>query len=142
MDKREFSFTLILIVFGIASFAYSMSLPAMGAIALSPGLFPGSVSVLLTLLSTLHALKLWRNRQATERAEEEEKRSFIIIMLIFIGYLVLLSLIHFIASTIIFLVVTMLFLYRKFLWKIPVISVVAVVGIYYLFRYLLNVRLP
>jgi hypothetical protein len=48
----------------------------------------------------------------------------------------------FIASTIIFLLVTMLFLYKRFLWKIPVISVGAVLGIYYLFRYFLNVRLP
>jgi hypothetical protein len=138
--SMTFSWSMAL---GIATLIYSVRLPAMGVVYLSPGLFPGIVSSLLVVLSTVHACKLLGKRKASgEVKDEEERRSFLIVVVIFLGYLLLLHFLHFIASTIIFLLVTMLFLYKRFLWKIPVISVGAVLGIYYLFRYFLNVRLP
>jgi putative tricarboxylic transport membrane protein len=142
MDKREFYFTLCLVGIAGAALVYSMLLPRMGAVALSPGLFPGVVSALLIILSGVHLFHLRRMKGLRGKEDKEEKRSFLVVMSIFLLYLLLLSYIHFIASTALFLFVTMIFLYRRFYWKIPIISAAAVLGIYYLFRYFLNVRLP
>ena len=148
MAKKELIFTILLILMGIASFIYSVSLPTRGNVALSPGLFPGVVSILLILLSTYSLLSNLVFKHTNGEIEgskvevEDDQRSLILTLSLFIGYLILLYYIHFIASTLIFLLLAMLFLYRKFYWKIPVISVTAVFTIFYLFRYLLNVRLP
>lgn len=148
MAKKEFIFTILLIIMGVASLIYSLSLPARGNVALSPGLFPGVVSILLIVLSTYYLITNLVHNLAKEKSKEvemdgeESQRSLILIFALFIGYLILLYYIHFIASTLIFLLAAMFFLYRRFYWKIPIISLAAVFSIFYLFRYLLNVRLP
>lgn len=151
MAKKEFVFTVLLIVIGVASFIYSILLPTRGNIALSPGLFPGVVSLLLILLNSYYLIVsiLKSSGQGHGSAfahgktgTEEDERSLAVILSLFIGYLILLYYLHFIASTLIFLLGSMFFLYRRFYWKIPLISVTAVFSIFYLFRYLLNVRLP
>jgi len=148
MTKKELVFTIILILLGIASFIYSVSLPTRGNVALSPGLFPGVVSILLILLSSYNLLSnlFFKHTKGELKGVKEEveddQRSLILTLSLFVGYLILLYYIHFIASTLIFLLAAMFFLYKRFYWKIPIISVVAVFSIYYLFRYLLNVRLP
>ncbi|MCK5674244.1 MAG: tripartite tricarboxylate transporter TctB family protein [Spirochaetales bacterium] len=148
MAKKELIFTLLLILMGVASLLYSISLPTRGNIALSPGLFPGVVSLLLILLSTYYLISSLVHSQKkkklteVEQDEENNQRSLPLTLALFIGYLILLYYIHFIASTLIFLLAAMIFLYRRFYWKIPIISITAVFTIFYLFRYLLNVRLP
>ena len=149
MAKKELVFTVLLILMGVGSFIYSLLLPTRGNIALSPGLFPGIVSLLLIILNSYYLLvsilKIKKNQiklGIDEMEADEGARNLIVIFSLFIGYLILLYYIHFIASTLIFLLGSMFFLYRRFYWKIPIISVTAVFSIYYLFRYLLNVRLP
>ena len=148
MTNKELVFTVVLIFMGVASFIYSISLPTRGNIALSPGLFPGVVSILLILLSSYSLLSNFVLKHinveiTSSKVEvEDDQRSLILTLSLFIGYLILLYYIHFIASTIIFLFTAMFFLYKRFYWKIPIISVIAVFSIFYLFRYLLNVRLP
>jgi len=144
MDKKELSFAVALIGVGIAGFGYSISLPAMGAIALSPGLFPGFVTAMMVVLGGVWFSQIIRRKQVEEeqKAQEEEKRSFSITISFFLVYLILLVYLHFIVSTLFFLLGSMLFLYKRFYWKIPVISVITAFGVYYVFRYLLNVRLP
>ena len=143
MAKKEFVFTVLLIVMGVASFIYSLLLPTRGNIALSPGLFPGVVSLLLILLNSYYLIvSILKGELKSEAGTEEGERSLAVILSLFIGYLILLYYLHFIASTLIFLLGSMFFLYRRFYWKIPIISVTAVFSIFYLFRYLLNVRLP
>lgn len=148
MAKKEFIFTLLIILMGIGSLIYSILLPTRGNIALSPGLFPGVVSILLILLSSyyfftslVHKKEIKKIKEA-DKDGDEKQRSLILIVALFIGYLILLYYIHFIASTLIFLLAAMFFLYRRFYWKIPIISITAVFLVFYLFRYLLNVRLP
>lgn len=149
MTKKELVFTILLIIMAICSFIYSLLLPTRGNIALSPGLFPGVVSFLLIILNSYYLIvsiskkgKNSANLKSGERGGREGERSLIIIISLFIGYLILLYYIHFIASSLIFLLAAMLFLFKRFYWKIPFISLSAVFSIYYLFRYLLNVRLP
>ncbi len=140
---EELVFTIVLIVGGIAGFIYSINLPAMGPIPLSPGLFPSVVTGLIIILSGFHLHSLLRRGKGGESSSvKEEQRSLLILILIFAGYLVLLYYIHFILSTIVFLLVTMIYLYKRFYWKIPIISVSTVFVIYLLFKYLLRVRLP
>jgi xanthine/uracil permease len=143
MDRKELFFTILLILIGCAGFIYSISLPAMGPIALSPGLFPGIVTALIVLLSGVHLASSLKGKgiQKSE-GEYEQKRSLLIIVAFFLVYLLLLHYAHFIISTILFLFLTMFYLYGRFHWKIPIISVSMVLLIYYLFRYLLHVRLP
>ncbi len=143
MDKKEFVFTVLLIAAGAAGFIYSISLPAMGAVALSPGLFPGVVTMLMIILGSVHLLSILRSGEGHADSEEDSrKRSFLVIFIFFIMYLLMLSYVHFIISTLVFLLATMLFLYKHFYWKIPVIAVITVFAVYYLFRYILKVRLP
>lgn len=144
MAKKELVFIVLLIIMGAAGFIYSLLLPTRGNIALSPGLFPGVVSLLLILLNSFFLITsvLKGKLKGVETGTEEGERSFAFILALFLGYLILLYYVHFIISTIIFLLVSMFFLYKRFYWKIPVISVTAVFFIFYLFRYLLNVRLP
>ncbi|MCK5672233.1 MAG: tripartite tricarboxylate transporter TctB family protein, partial [Spirochaetales bacterium] len=113
MIKRELVFTVILIFMGVASLIYSISLPTRGNIALSPGLFPGVVSILLILLSTYSLLsnlvfkhtngEIEGSKVEVEVEVEDDQRSLILTLSLFIGYLILLYYIHFIASTLIFL---------------------------------------
>lgn len=144
MTKKELVFTVLLIIIGVASFIYSLLLPTRGNIALSPGLFPGVVSLLLIILNSFHLIVSFSKGElkGVETVKEEGERSIVFILALFLGYLILLYYLHFVASTIIFLLAAMLFLYKRFYWKIPIISLTAVVSIFYLFRYLLNVRLP
>jgi putative tricarboxylic transport membrane protein len=144
MDKKELTFAIALIGLGIVGFGYSISLPAMGAIALSPGLFPGFVTAMMVVLGGVWLSQLIRRTETggEEKEKEEEKRSFFITISFFLVYLILLVYLHFIVSTMFFLLGSMLFLYKRFYWKIPVISVITAFGVYYVFRYLLNVRLP
>jgi len=142
MAKKELVFTIILILIGIAGFLYSISLPAMGPAALSPGLFPGLVTALIAILSGVHLHAILTGKRDDSAEENEQKRSLLVLIGFFIVYLLLLHFLHFIISTIIFLFGTMMYLYGRFHWKIPVISIGMVMLIYYLFRYLLHVRLP
>ena len=147
MDKKEMWFLGILVCLGGAGFIYSLSLPPMGPVALCPGLFPGLVTILMTVLGGVRLIHLLRSAKTTAGPENKEdsdggERNILIIIGLFLIYLLFLIYIHFIASTIIFLCVAMIFLYRKFYWKIPLIAVITAVGVYYLFRHLLNVRLP
>ncbi len=148
MEKKESWFMIILTGVGIGGFIYSTSLPPMGPAALSPGLFPGFVSSLMTILGLVRFIQLLRLRKAKtsvgEDSDEKDEgsRNIFVIIGLFLLYLLMLNTIHFLASTLIFLLASMLFLYRKFYWKIPLISLLTTAGIFSLFRYLLNVRLP
>jgi len=148
MERKEKWFIMVLIGVGIAGIIYSISLPLMGPTALSPGLFPGFVTLLMVVLGGIRLFWLVHRKPEiiddTGEVEDEnnKSRSVFIVMGLFLVYLLMLSYIHFLASTIIFLFGSMLFLYKKFYWKIPIISLLTAVGVFYLFRYLLNVRLP
>ena len=148
MEKKERWFIIILIGVGISGFIYSLSLPLMGPAALSPGLFPGFVTSLMTILGSVRLFQLIRPKKGTDgpdegsEDDEEGSRNVFFIIGLFLIYLLLLNYLHFLFSTLVFLLGSMLFLYKKFYWKIPVISVLTAAGVFGLFRYLLNVRLP
>jgi hypothetical protein len=148
MEKKESWFMILLTGVGIGGFIYSLSLPLMGPAALSPGLFPGFVSSLMTVLGIVRFIQILRQKKeepatAEESGEDGEgSRNIFVIIGLFLLYLLMLNSIHFLTSTLLFLFASMLFLYRKFYWKIPLISLLTTAGIFGLFRYLLNVRLP
>ena len=128
MDRKERWFIIILIGVGIAGFIYSLSLPLMGPAALSPGLFPGFVTLLIIVLGGVRLFRLVRPKPSVialegdkdveaEKDEENENsgmRSGFIVIGLFLIYLLMLTYIHFLASTIIFLCGSMLYLYKKF----------------------------
>ena len=148
MEKKERWFMIALIGVGVSGFIYSLSLPLMGAAALSPGLFPGFVTSLMIILGSVRLYQLLRPKSIAAEKEDfteeddEGSRNVFVIIGFFLVYLLLLKYLHFLFSTLLFLLASMLFLYKKFYWKIPVISVLTAAGVFGLFRYLLNVRLP
>ncbi|MBN2050452.1 MAG: tripartite tricarboxylate transporter TctB family protein [Spirochaetales bacterium] len=142
MDRKELGFTIVLLLIGAAGLVYSLTLPTMGPIALSPGLFPGVVTALTVILGVVRLIQLYRSRGAEVQREEEGKRSLLITLGLFLAYLGLLVIIGFIPSTLLFLCGSMLYLYRRFYWKIPLVALLTTFGTFFLFRYLLNVRLP
>jgi len=147
MDRKELVFAGILTVTGGAGFFYSISLPSHGNIALSPGLFPGVVSLLLFILSLVYFAGLVRKRNVAseDKGTEEnsgEERSLVLTLALFPFYLLVLYYLHFAAATFIFLVTAMTFMHGRFRWRIPLISAVSVLTVYYLFEFLLKVKLP
>jgi putative tricarboxylic transport membrane protein len=149
MKRMELWFSVILIGLGIAGLIYSFSLPLMGPVALCPGLFPGFVTAMMVILGAGRLIQLYRDKSVVTEPDadgeddaDDGKRNIFVILAFFLLYLLLLVYVRFLTSTVLFLFGSMLFLYKKFYWKIPVISVLTTLGVFYLFRYLLNVRLP
>jgi len=153
VDRNEEIFTGVLFVTGVAALAYSRTLPLMGPAELSPGLFPTIASVLIILLSGGRLVTLSRARKKLTGSVEtaasgeapavaEELRPVWIPLALFVAYVVALSYLHFIISSLLFLFFLMWYLYRQMKIRIPVTAVTAVAAIFLLFRYLLGVRLP
>ena len=150
MKHGSFVFAWVLIAGGSAALLYTFTLPTMGTIALSPGLFPAVVSALLVVLGGIWLTTQLRARRTKGDAgghpdDEEQsgdKRSIVAVLGMLIGYAAMFELFGFVVATPIFLVASMFFLLRTFTWKIPVVAAATTLGIILVFEMMLNVRLP
>lgn len=112
---------------------------------LSPYMFPFLISIFLGALSfSLIADGLYKIRTSatsSRKATPLWKRS-VLMFFIAIAYFLIMNLLSFIPATMLFLVVSFLFLGERRLWLIGVLSIATSVIIYVLFDVLLHVMLP
>ncbi len=170
MKRGELAVDGVFFAIGVFSIIHSISLPDMGAVALSPGIFPMILGALLVLFSVVRGIDLissavrrtaeggpmehaaeagaagvaehTADEAAGEPARPARQKSVPLIVLMFAAYAALLPYIHFIPASIAFSVAAMLYVKRKFTLSVALVSVIAVAVIYLLFMYVFHVRLP
>ena len=114
---------------------------------MSPYLFPLLLSV-LTILLSVSLFAEGRYEVAQARSGEVKSKSplklknVLVVVLMGIAYYVLISLIHFIPATIVFLAAMIWFLGERRWWLIAIIAVAMPFILYALFQLALGVRLP
>ncbi len=159
MSSFESYCTTAILLLGVFSIIHSFYLPVMGPRALSPALFPLVIGILLAALSALQlVLDILRKRknqnnfgnfsqeknnkiQHTSDKKKEERNLFIIVIILLL-YMYLLPLIHFVPSTLLFLILLMTYINNKISLKIIIISVIITVSIYYSFSSIFKLILP
>ncbi len=159
MKRGELVFLCVFFLVGLFAVIHAFSLPEMGPIPLSPGIFPMIVGFLLMLFSVVSGLRLVQssvNREALAGGNTADgqaaavkgdavggkPRSILLILLILAAYAGLLPVIHFIPASLLFACAAMFFSRRKFSVSILIVAVCAVAVIYLLFSFAFNVRLP
>jgi putative tricarboxylic transport membrane protein len=146
------SFSLILGLLYILKISYNM--PYYGNFWASPGVFPIILCISLLcfslwwFISAIKKLKLNTNTNIKEsikytfQINGEKKKLYVIISLTLLYVYVLIPLIKFIPSTLIFLIISTK-TFTKVSWlKLVVISIIIVALIYIVFKYILNLPLP
>ncbi len=115
---------------------------------MSPYLFPLLLSVFAILLSvSLFGEGRFEVNQAREGAEQAKPaplklKNVLIVVLMGVAYYVLISLIHFIPASMIFLAAMIWFLGERRWWMIAAVAVAMPLVLYALFALGLSVRLP
>lgn len=143
---------LLFAVFGIALLIHALSkhyAQAMPDWKMSPYLFPLLVSIFLILLSASLAADGRRElKQSAEPKPDETSlqltygKKVLVVVLFSIAYYILMPILTFIPSTILFLTVMFLYLGERRPLVIGLISVLTAVIVYALFALGLNVMLP
>lgn len=116
---------------------------------LSPYLFPLLLSVFAVLLAVsllaegCHEVKCAREAQGEKTADAPLAiKKVAVVTLLGIAYYVLISMIHFIPASMLFLAALIWYLGERKYWKIALVAIVMPLVLYVLFAMLLNVRLP
>ena len=115
---------------------------------MSPYLFPLLLSVLTILLSVSlfaegrYEVAQARSGEVKAKSAPLKLKNVLVVVLMGIAYYVLISLIHFIPATIIFLAAMICFLGERRWWLIAIIAVAMPFILYALFQLALGVRLP
>lgn len=156
MPVLELYCTVGIWLLGIFAIVHSSSLPVMGPIPLSPAMFPLIIGLLMVLLSTMQIIHMFRqygiigedtkNRPQEVKIKRSPKIkgeiSLILMIMMLLLYLYVLPVIHFIPSTLIFLILFMSYIHHKISLKIIVISVVVTLLLFYSFSMLFKLLLP
>lgn len=139
---------ILLAALAIAIMIVSLNMNSFGSWALSPGLVPLIMGVILLILSMtlvykgLNKLK-FVNKDSTGRSPGKIKLiNVILISGITLLFLWLLPIVHFVWATVIYMAVLLLLLGERRWWAIVSISAGTTGFIYYIFGILLNVMLP
>lgn len=156
--QLELLINIVLAVMGIPIFIYAVSMPTLGPVLQSPGLFPAVCSALLIASGLFNIYKLTVKKDAEVKTPEpsnaeacpapsveKPKHSFyaiVILMAIFLAYMYFLPIVGFIPSSIVCLWVLMSFAKKTFSIKHGVIAIVSTGVIYVLFSYAFGVMMP
>lgn len=150
--------TIVILFLGVFAIIHSFYLPSMGPKALSPALFPMVIGILIFILSTFQIVKIIqekshkkykRNSHCIENNivqdainnKEEENNLLIIVIMLFL-YIYVLPLIHFVPSTLLFLVLIMTYVNKKITLDIVILSIAITISISYSFSTLFKLILP
>lgn len=149
--------TIVILFLGLFAIIHSFYLPSMGPKALSPALFPLVIGILIFTLSTLQIGKIIQEKRhkkdtrnfhhiensiVQDAINDEEKNSLFIIVIMLFLYMYVLPLIHFIPSTLLFLVLIMAYINKKITLNIVILSIVITISISYSFSTLFRLILP
>jgi hypothetical protein len=147
VKKQEVAALIVFSALGVLSVAHGLSLPLMGAVALSPGIFPIVIGIILVLLSAARLYSIFKITKTGKHAESDAveeagpKKLWIILTLLCL-YVAVLEWIHFIPASLIFCTAVIWYTKGKFTFYIPLVATIAVLSIFFLFTYAFSVRLP
>ena len=140
MKKNALLEGIILLILSIIFTGESLKLRGEEALALSPALFPLIISISILILSIILIFKSFRERELLKK-RDNIKPLLLIIGVSFL-YLFLLPRLHFIVSSILYLL-SFLFILGERRWKLILpISLITPLLIYFIFGNLLDVLLP
>lgn len=149
--------TIVILFLGFFAIIHSFYLPSMGPKALSPALFPLVIGILIFTLGTLQIVKIIQEKRrkkdtknfhhienniVQDAINDEEKNSLFIIVIMLFLYMYVLPLIHFIPSTLLFLVLIMAYINKKITLNIVILSIAITLSISYSFSTLFKLILP
>ena len=136
---------LMFLAVSIVIMVMSLQMNTYGSWALAPGLFPLIASVFLAVLSSALIYEGIRKRNVEKTKSSDDKINWFKITVVFLLTLVftwVLPLIHFVAATIIYMLLMLLFLGERRWWVVTLISLGTTGFLYYVFGVLLGVMLP
>lgn len=145
--------SIVVCLLGIALAVYSLVSFYTAAVKtewiLSPYLFPLLLSVFAVLLSVslfaegFHEVKTAREAQGEQPAAAPLAiKKVLVVTLLGIAYYFLITVIHFIPASMVFLAALIWYMGERKYWKIAAIAIAMPLVLYVLFAMLLNVRLP
>jgi putative tricarboxylic transport membrane protein len=142
--KRDgFLDSIVLLLISAFIIKNAFSLHRFGDWSLSPALFPLGIAILIAVLAVVLLVNSIRKESRDAGGTDAGNYRKVFFVLVFsIAYLVLLPLLHFIISSIIYLVLLLITLGERRWWLIALLSGVTTVSIYFLFGSLLHVLLP
>lgn len=134
---------IILSIFSLMLINQSFALQNKGSWPwiLSPAVFPLFISLTLFILSVVLILNGIKSNNDDD-SKVENWKNVIFILILSLGYLTILPIIHFVLSTIIYLVLFLLCLGERKWWLIVLISLITPIFINFTFGSLLEVLLP
>lgn len=140
MKKKSMLEGILLLILSAFFINESLKLRGQEALSLSPALFPLIITSFLFVLSIILIIRSF-NEADEEKKNSNIKPLFLIIAVSFL-YLFLLPKVHFIVSSVLYLLSFLIILGER-RWKIIVpISIITPILVYFIFGNLLNVLLP
>ena len=144
MTKQERNAGVLILIFGLAVAAYSMTVLSLGSIKQpGPGMFPLICGVGIVFLCSLWLIRgnngilcsepLWRERNWKNPA---------VCILILLVYTALMEDLGYLPSTLLFLVAWQILIERANWRRTAIIAIIGTTVMYLLFVYLLSVALP
>lgn len=143
LKNRKVVDGVVISLIGIFFMTESLKLHNNQSWALSPALFPLIITISILLFSIALVIKGLRENNINNEVSNKEgfKRLSLVILISFL-YLIFLPKLHFLISSIIYLLLFLLILGERKWWLLAAISIVTPLLIQYLFGNLLNVFLP
>ena len=146
MDSKriDIGVGIVLCVLSVAIFLYAEQYTGRGVNTYGPNFFPQALSVMLFLTSAALIVQALRGH-ALKGLEAINKPGLIraaVTLGISVAYLLLMNVLGFYFSTVVFLYVVMMFLGQKNQWVRIVTSIVVASAVYSMFHFFLKIPLP
>ena len=146
MDSKriDIGVGVVLCILSVAIYLYAEQYAGRGVNTYGPNFFPQVLSLMLFLSSVALIIQALRGK-ALKTLEEVNKSGLIraaVTLMIAIGYVLLMKVLGFYLSTVLFLFVVMTYLGQKRLWIRILVTILVASAVYGLFHYFLKIPLP
>lgn len=144
LQNRDFVGGSILLIFSVWFYFTAQTIPRGNVSGMPPSFFPSFLAIILGILSVIVVGKGIKQILTGIQLQVERKnyRSVFLLFLLLSGYLLAFQYLGFIVTTIIYLIIIMLFLKAGKLVKIVPISIIITLAVYYIFGVGFNIPLP
>lgn len=146
MDSKRIDLVvgIVLCILSLAIYLYAEQYSGRGVNRYGPNYFPQALSLMLFLTSVALIVQALRGK-ALKGLEKINKQGFVraaVTLVMAVAYLLMMKVVGFYISTIIFLYVVMMYLGQKNQWVRVLVSISVASAVYGLFYYFLKIPLP
>lgn len=150
INKRDFVASIVLLLAMVAFFIESKRIDITGGVDLGPLFFP---YLMISIIFILSIILLFKSISFTKPNGEHQNQKFFnttkdqnIFLLLFFAYLIALPIISYLPATIIYLLITMIYLGQSKIKKWIIIYICSTLGmtafVYYIFANVMSLFLP